>query len=34
MPQIEEPGRFVAVLERFLADSEPSQRDAKSGAPA
>jgi pimeloyl-ACP methyl ester carboxylesterase len=29
MPQVEEPGRFVAVLERFLADSEPSQRDAK-----
>jgi pimeloyl-ACP methyl ester carboxylesterase len=29
LPQVEEPGRFVAVLERFLADSEPSQRDAE-----
>jgi pimeloyl-ACP methyl ester carboxylesterase len=29
MPQVEVPGRFVAVLERFLAESEPSQRDAK-----
>jgi pimeloyl-ACP methyl ester carboxylesterase len=29
LPQIEEPGRFVAVLEGFLADSEPSQRDAE-----
>jgi len=33
MPQVEAPGRFVAVLERFLADSEPSQRDALNGAP-
>ncbi len=29
MPQLEAPGRFVAVLERFLAESKPSQRDAK-----
>jgi pimeloyl-ACP methyl ester carboxylesterase len=27
MPQLEEPGRFVAVLARFLAESEPSRRD-------
>jgi pimeloyl-ACP methyl ester carboxylesterase len=29
LPQLEAPGRFVAVLERFLTDSVPSQRDAK-----
>ena len=29
MPQLEEPGRFAAVLARFLADSEPSRRDAE-----
>lgn len=28
MPQLEEPGRFVAVVSRFLAETEPSQRDA------
>lgn len=25
MPQLEEPGRFVAVLERFMTDTEPAQ---------
>jgi pimeloyl-ACP methyl ester carboxylesterase len=25
MPQLEEPGRFVAVLERFLAETKPAQ---------
>jgi pimeloyl-ACP methyl ester carboxylesterase len=29
MPQLEEPGRFVAVVSRFLAETEPSQRDAE-----
>jgi pimeloyl-ACP methyl ester carboxylesterase len=29
MPQLEEPGRFAAVLSRFLAETEPSQRDAE-----
>jgi pimeloyl-ACP methyl ester carboxylesterase len=29
MPQLEEPGRFAAVLSRFLAESEPSRRDAE-----
>jgi len=28
MPQLEEPGRFVAVVSRFLSETEPSQRDA------
>ena len=27
MPQIEQPGRFVAVLERFLAETEPARFD-------
>jgi pimeloyl-ACP methyl ester carboxylesterase len=27
LPQLEEPSRFVAVLERFLADSEPAEFD-------
>ena len=27
MPQLEEPGRFVAVLERFLAETEPAEFD-------
>jgi pimeloyl-ACP methyl ester carboxylesterase len=27
LPQLEAPGRFVAVLERFLAETEPAQRD-------
>jgi pimeloyl-ACP methyl ester carboxylesterase len=27
MPQVEEPGRFVAVLERFLAENEPARFD-------
>jgi pimeloyl-ACP methyl ester carboxylesterase len=29
LPQLEVPGRFVAVLERFLAETEPSQWDAR-----
>ncbi len=29
LPQLEAPGRFVAVLERFLAETEPAQWDAK-----
>lgn len=28
MPQIEQPGRFVAALERFLAETEPAEFDA------
>jgi pimeloyl-ACP methyl ester carboxylesterase len=28
MPQLEAPGRFVAVVERFLAETEPAARDA------
>jgi pimeloyl-ACP methyl ester carboxylesterase len=27
MPQIEQPGHFIAVLEQFLADTEPAQFD-------
>ena len=27
LPQLEAPGRFVAVLERFLAETEPAQWD-------
>ncbi len=27
LPQIEEPGRFIAVLERFLAETEPAEFD-------
>lgn len=27
LPQLEEPGRFVAVLERFLAETEPAEFD-------
>ena len=27
LPQLEEPDRFVAALERFLADSEPAEFD-------
>ncbi|HEX8753450.1 MAG TPA: alpha/beta fold hydrolase [Solirubrobacterales bacterium] len=27
LPQLEEPGRFVAVLERFLAETEPAKFD-------
>ena len=30
MPQVEEPLRFVAVLERFLAETEPAQFDSAS----
>jgi pimeloyl-ACP methyl ester carboxylesterase len=29
LPQLEAPGRFVAVLERFLAETEPAQWDTK-----
>jgi pimeloyl-ACP methyl ester carboxylesterase len=29
LPQLEAPGRFVAVLERFLAETEPAQWDIK-----
>lgn len=29
LPQLEEPGRFVAVLERFLAETEPARFDRK-----
>jgi pimeloyl-ACP methyl ester carboxylesterase len=29
LPQLEAPGRFVAVLERFLADTEPAQWDTE-----
>jgi pimeloyl-ACP methyl ester carboxylesterase len=29
LPQLEEPGRFVAVLDRFLAETEPAQFDRK-----
>ena len=29
LPQLEAPGRFVAVLERFLAETEPGQWDTK-----
>jgi pimeloyl-ACP methyl ester carboxylesterase len=29
MPQLEAPGPFVAVLERFLAETEPSQFDVQ-----
>jgi pimeloyl-ACP methyl ester carboxylesterase len=28
MPQCEQPGRFIAVLERFLAETEPAEFDA------
>jgi pimeloyl-ACP methyl ester carboxylesterase len=28
MPQLEEPGRFVAVVSRFLSETEPSRPDA------
>jgi pimeloyl-ACP methyl ester carboxylesterase len=28
LPQLEAPGRFVAVLDRFLAETEPAQWDA------
>jgi pimeloyl-ACP methyl ester carboxylesterase len=27
MPQLESPGRFIATLERFLADTEPARFD-------
>jgi pimeloyl-ACP methyl ester carboxylesterase len=27
LPQLEEPGRFIAVLERFLTETEPAQFD-------
>ncbi len=27
LPQLEAPGRFVAVLERFLEETEPAQFD-------
>jgi pimeloyl-ACP methyl ester carboxylesterase len=27
LPQVEDPGRFVAVLERFLAETEPAEFD-------
>lgn len=27
MPQLEEPGRFIAAVERFLADTEPAEFD-------
>ncbi|HWA53616.1 MAG TPA: alpha/beta fold hydrolase [Solirubrobacterales bacterium] len=27
LPQVEQPGRFIAVLERFLADNEPARFD-------
>lgn len=29
LPQLEEPGRFVAVVERFLAETEPAKFDRK-----
>jgi pimeloyl-ACP methyl ester carboxylesterase len=29
LPQLEASGRFVAVLERFLAETEPAQFDAE-----
>ena len=29
LPQLEAPGRFVAVLERFLAETEPAQWDTE-----
>ena len=29
LPQLEAPGRFVEVLERFLAETEPAQWDSK-----
>lgn len=29
LPQLEAPGRFIAVLERFITDNEPSQFDAQ-----
>ena len=29
LPQLEAPGRFVAVLERFLGQTEPAQFDAR-----
>ncbi|HEY0319268.1 MAG TPA: alpha/beta fold hydrolase [Solirubrobacterales bacterium] len=29
LPQLERPGRFVAVLERFLAETEPARFDAE-----
>jgi pimeloyl-ACP methyl ester carboxylesterase len=29
LPQLEEPGRFAAVLERFLAETEPAKFDRK-----
>ena len=28
MPQLEAPGRFIAVLERFLSETEPARFDA------
>ena len=28
LPQLEAPGRFIAVLERFIAESEPSRYDS------
>jgi pimeloyl-ACP methyl ester carboxylesterase len=27
VPQLERPGRFIAVLERFLAETEPAEFD-------
>jgi pimeloyl-ACP methyl ester carboxylesterase len=27
MPQVEQPGHFIAVLERFLAETEPAKFD-------
>jgi pimeloyl-ACP methyl ester carboxylesterase len=27
LPQLEAPGRFIAVLERFLADTDPARFD-------
>jgi hypothetical protein len=29
VPQLQCPGRFVAVLERFLAETEPARFDAE-----
>ena len=29
LPQIEAPERFIAVLERFITENEPSQFDAQ-----
>jgi len=29
LPQLEAPGRFIAVLERFLAENEPASFDSE-----